>query len=281
MAESGETHNPAESRSLLRSLPTILAGTLASLAVIVYPLGLVAYWIQMWRDYTHDATVALYAASLAPAPVVADRSLDLLLTTIVVAFLSPSASLLFQMPIDEAKIEARPTALRVLTRLVLSRAFRFFFAVLSVGTTGLLFAIVEPPIIPLNGTSDMLLYWCAVVVAGGGGLLASEMMGKIFRTLAARNTDATENHEGAANREFFGTSVRAGATLILGAVVAAVILIPVQSPSLASITFTGSVDYEAKLIGHSQGYWYVIKNGERDVTAIPDSTAGTVNISGP
>lgn len=271
----------AESRSLLRSLPTILAGTLASLAVIVYPLGLVAYWVQMWRDYTHDATVALYAASLAPAPVVAYRSLDLLLTTIVVAFLSSSGSLLFHMPIDEAKIEARTTVLTVLVRLMRSRAYRFFYAILYVLTIGLLLALVEPPIIPLNGTSDMLLYGCAVVVAGGGGLLASEMIGKMFRTPAARNTDATENHERVAKREFFGTSVRAGATLISGAVVAAVILIPVQSPSLVSITFTGSVDYEAKLIGHSQGYWYVIKNGERDVTAIPDSTAGTVNISEP
>ncbi len=78
MAESNGTPDLAKGRALLSSLPTIIAGTLASLAVIVYPLGLVAYWIQMWQDYTHDVTLALYAASLIPAPVAAGRALDVL-----------------------------------------------------------------------------------------------------------------------------------------------------------------------------------------------------------
>ncbi len=49
----------------------------------------------------------------------------------------------------------------------------------------------------------------------------------------------------------------------------------------ANVRFSGDAHGQAKLISHSQGYWYVIKNGDRTVTAIPDSTVGTVTISRP
>ncbi len=95
------------------------------------------------------------------------------------------------------------------------------------------------------------------------------------------NTVGTEEREEVIAREYLSAWLRAGVTLALSAAIACLFLIPLQPPPLANVTFSGAVDCEARLISHSQGYWYVIKNGDRSVTAIPDSTAGTTTISTP
>lgn len=281
MSESNGTPSLAEGRSLLRSLSAVVAGTFGFLAIIGYPLGLIAYWIQMWRDHTHDATVALYAASLVPVPVATGRALGLLPVIVVVAVLASFAmSVTHQLRVLTYYVRDT-TQLTGLSRLLLSRAGKVFFSILNLSIAATLLPLYTD-LIPLSRTGDVLFYLCAVAVAGGGGELVSRILARnLERNREIWETVDVGNREEIVGREFVSASLRAGATLALTAIITALFLIPLQSPPLANVTFSGAVDYQAKLIGHSQGYWYVIKNGERDVTAIPNSTAGTANISRP
>lgn len=281
MSESNGTPGLAEGRSLLRSLSAVVAGTFGFLAIIGYPLGLIAYWIQMWRDYTHDATVALYAASLVPVPVATGRALGLLPVIVVVAVLA-MFSMSFTHQIRVLTYYVRDTTqLTGLRRLLLSRAGKVFSSILALSIAATLVPL-NTDLIPLNGTGDVLFYLCAVAVAGGGGELVSRILARnLERNREIWETVDAGDREEIAGREFLSAGLRAGATLASTAIITALFLIPLQSPPLANVTFSGAVDCQAKLISHSQGYWYVIKNGDRSVTAIPNSTAGTANISMP
>jgi hypothetical protein len=66
-----------------------------------------------------------------------------------------------------------------------------------------------------------------------------------------------------------------------GALLAAMALIPLRQPSLPVAQFSDGPAEEAILISHQEGYWYVLQEDERSLTAIPDDEAGTVSISGP
>jgi hypothetical protein len=76
-------------------------------------------------------------------------------------------------------------------------------------------------------------------------------------------------------------SVLSRSNFALNLIIAALFLIPLQAPPLTTVRFTNTAFEDAKLITHSQGYWYVIKQGDDDVTALPDEVVGTATISRP
>ncbi|MCA1730271.1 MAG: hypothetical protein LC751_12935 [Actinobacteria bacterium] len=63
------------------------------------------------------------------------------------------------------------------------------------------------------------------------------------------------------------------------ALLAAMALILLRHPSLPIATFSDGTAEEAILISHQAGYWYVLQEDERSLTAIPDDEAGKVSIS--
>lgn len=69
--------------------------------------------------------------------------------------------------------------------------------------------------------------------------------------------------------------------LFVSIFLASLFLIPLHSLALASVRFSGVTDADAKLLTHSQGYWYVIERGDRSVKALPDNSAGTGTIVNP
>lgn len=277
VAETVGTQSFADRHPLLRGLPAIVASTLGALAVIAYPLGLIAYWIQIWRDYTHDATVALYAASLVPVSVAAGRALELLFVAFMVAnFALFGISLTHTLKV--AKYSGRErTGLR---RWMLTTRGRIVTTLIDFGLAA--FLPLGIGLISLDRVGDVPFYLCAVAVAGGGGHLVSSLTaGNLKEVEETRRTVGIEGHEEEIARDFLSAWLRAGVALAVTAVVACLFLIPLQSPPLAEVTFDGTGGTGAKLISHSEGYWYVIESGDRNVTAIPDSTASTAKISRP
>lgn len=230
MAESAESQSFADRHPVLHRIPSIAAGTIGFLALIVYPLGLIAYWIQIWRDYTHDTTVALYAASLVPVPVVAGRSLNLLLVTLLLAaFTSFAGTSTHLIRITRYRLGDRTPSSRR-GRFVLSPVGRFIFAAVDLTLVAALIPQVWSSI-SFNSVGDLLFYVCAVATAGAGGHLVYLIIGRnLERSGGVGNTVGTEEREEVIGRELLSAWLRAGVTLALSAVIACLFLIPLQPP---------------------------------------------------
>lgn len=255
---------------LLRGLPALVAGALASLAVVVYPLGLFAYWIQIWREYTHDATTALYAASLLPPPVLAGSSLDLLPAAFAAFFVASAVGsatgvlTILPMLMDDA----RPDSYGRVARILFSGPGRIVVFVLQ--TVPAMAAPWALDLVTLNSPNDVFFYLCAVTIAAAGGLLQALLLNR-----------GVKREETVEEDKPLPTGVQSILALVTSMILAAVFLVPLYSPSLANIRFSDVPSGDAKLLTHSQGYWYVLKSGDRSVTALQDESVGTATITPP
>ena len=222
MTEGAGEGNGDGDFSFLRSLPTVIAGTLAALAVIVYPLGLLAYWIQIWRDYTHDATTALYAASLLPPPVAAGNALDLLPTAFVAALVATFASNAFPVLIFRpTPTDTAPEWFTRLIRVVFSNPGRIVIFIL--GLTPALLVPLVLNLVTLDSATDVFFYACAVTVAAVGGLYQLWLL--VQPELETRTADA------AIPPNILWQGILA---LFVPVVLAALLLIPLYSPAFAT-----------------------------------------------
>jgi hypothetical protein len=129
-------------------------------------------------------------------------------------------------------------------------------------------------LVTLDEATDVLFYSCAVVVAGVGGLFGSWLLLRLLKR-------TREGMYTVGPRFWSGTPLQIISTVVVSTIAAAVFLIPLHSPALADVRFSGITDDCAKLITHSQGYWYVIKSGDRSVTALPDQSVGKATITRP
>jgi hypothetical protein len=278
VADKQDTAERSEGVRLPRNIPALVAGFLGSLALVAYPLGFIAYWVQIWREYTHDATTALYAAALIPVPVAAGGALGMLQVAFFASSVATGAALAVgQIKIlsdisdasrDEALGESRLHSWFL--RLIVSRGGRVVVVGLAVGTAALAPLVFE--LIVLDSGSDVFLYACGAIVAGSGGLIAAWL---IFYTEPSIESEEEPTGDGHDSRSpVQGIIVLATATII-----AAGLLIPLQSPALATVRFSAGGTNQASLIAHSAGYWYVVERGETDVVALPDKAVGEVTIS--
>jgi hypothetical protein len=92
VADRRDTAEHSEGSPLVRNLPTLVAGFLGALAIVAYPIGFFAYWVQIWSEYTHDPTTALYAAALIPVPVAVGRAVGVLVVAVVAGSISTGAA---------------------------------------------------------------------------------------------------------------------------------------------------------------------------------------------
>jgi hypothetical protein len=261
-------------------------------------LGFLVYWVQIWREYTNDSTTALYAASLIPAPVAAGRMLGAFPAALTMVSVAVLASFLWEGK-TESEAEASPGPpwrplfearwYAWLTQWLTQAAK----AARKLGITilGIVAAVVGPLVtghVRLDSPSDVFFYLCAAIIAGAGGLYSAQLL------LLMRPADLFDfffrPREYRRRREFrawwvrsagyyFRSDLQSFATLVTSILVAALFLMPLQSPPLASVRFSSVASEDAKLLTHEQGYWYVIKDGNRNVMALPDEAVGNVTIS--
>ena len=264
MANQGLPSEQATGQSLASNLPTIVAAYLASLAVIAYPLGFYTLWTQIWREYTHDSFTALYATSLVPAPAVAGRALGILH---LVIYTGAAAFIIAEIVITRFwLLHGRDDPLRAFLEEDFLTSFRQASRRGKVLTIGLVFgALGQAALLPLafqvvvlDSRLDLYLYALYVLFVVGGGL-----WGSLILSLSR-----------------WRRSVAGFAAIYIGALLAAIALIPLQQTPLPVARFSDGVVREATLISHVGQYWYVIQEGKRSLTALPNGEVGRVSISG-
>ena len=69
--------------------------------------------------------------------------------------------------------------------------------------------------------------------------------------------------------------------IYIGALLAAMALIPLQQTPLPVARFSDVAVREATLISQTGRHWYVIQEGEHSLSVLPNDEVGTVSISGP
>lgn len=174
----------SEGRPVFKTLLTLAATYLGTLAIIAYPLGFLTLWIQIWREYTHDAATAVYAVSLVPVAVVVVKAFAALGTALFfVMGISGTAgqSIALYGAIDLDGEETR-------TRLSGSR-FRRFWQVFLFDRrwravyflNGVFVAAFVPwvaELVSIDSGVDTFFYTCSVLMAGGGAAIGTSMLFK-------------------------------------------------------------------------------------------------------
>jgi hypothetical protein len=259
----------SEKRPVIKTLLTLAATYLATLAIIAYPLGFLTLWIQIWREYTHDAATAIYAVSLIPVAVVVVKAFAALGTALFfVMGVSASASqfIAFYGAVD---LEGEETRTRLSGRRF-RRFWEFFLFDKKWRAAQLLNGFLVGALLPwafelvsIDSGTDAFFYTCSVLIAGGGVVIGNSML---FKHL-------NEQHD------LRAIYAKALPIMISSVVVAAFLLIPLQPPEFPVVRFSEGTVEEARLISHSEGYWYVIAEGKRAVMALPDNTVGTATVS--
>jgi hypothetical protein len=237
---------------------------LGALAIVAYPIGFFAYWVQIWSEYTHDPTTALYAAALIPVPVAVGRAVGVLVVAVVAGSISTGAAsgfayFKFFSPLYPAEESSRFVGFAF--RFAFSRFGRAVFFISTVATSAsapLVFQLVV-----LESASDIFFYACAGIIAGASGLIG------MWLILGSHPDEGPDLRSG----------VPGIITIATGTIIAAMFLIPLQSAPLAKVHFSDAADCDARLIAHSVGYWYVVERGKTDVIALPDESVGEVTIT--
>jgi len=261
----------SEGRTFARTLPTVAATYLTALAVFAYPLGFLTLWVQVWREYTHDPTTALYAVYLIPVAVVIVKALGALGVALFLAFgvngiIGNAVIYGSYIGIHGEEIRAKFSHRRFLHFLqsfLVSKVWRVAFLLAAV-----LVAVLMPPFVELvsiDSGVDAFYYTCSVLVAGGGAAVG-------FVTLV-RHTFAEYNGQ---RTPYVWLAFL---TMVSSVVIAALFLIPLQPTKFPVVRFSEGTVETARLIAHADGYWYVIAEGEREVVALPDDAVGKATVS--
>lgn len=261
--QEGSLSEQATSQSLAYNLPTIVAAYLASLAIIAYPLGFYTLWTQIWREYTHDSFTALYATALLPAPAVAGRALSILYLLI---YTGAAASIITEaLTIRVFLLRGRDDLAQAFLEEDFLTSWRHASRMgkvqtIGVGLTALGQAVLIPlaaSIVVLDSLLDLFLYALYVLFVVGSGLWAGSIL--------------SQSHW-----ERFTAGVVA---IYIGALLAAMALIPLQQTPLPVVRFSDGVVREATLISQAGDYWYVIQEGEHSLSVLPNDAVGTISIS--
>lgn len=256
----------SQNRFTFKTLLTVAVTYLGTLVLIAYPLGFATFWVQVWREHTHDAATALYAASLMPVPVVVAKSFVVLGTTLIViwgvcAIAAKTVASYRVVSVRKAEIEEQLSDSRFIRSFMLGRRWRIWHIFTGLSVAALLPFALE--LISLNNGTDVFYYGCAVLVAGGGAVIGTLM-------LCDRPGESLDK------RTLY---VNVMPVMIGSAVIACLLLVPVLPTKLPMVQFSEGKVKEAALISHSEGYWYVVDNAKAGIIALPDGTVGTATVS--
>jgi hypothetical protein len=221
----------------IANLAAQILGYLASVAVLVYPLGVATLGLQLWVAYGYSLQDSVYAASLAPAATAVTR-------TFYALYWFLSAFVAAEI-VDWIVLERSVPPHSLLASKI--QLYCMLFLVLTAAPS-----VVAPEyIFSLPG----LVLWAGfVLLSCVAGIIGSRL------------------------RREAGTrwqSVTASITIYLFAIVAGVLLAGTEGPSLPLVEMGSNARTEAHLLGHSNGYWYIIDE-EEGLLAVPDSDAGRV-----
>lgn len=255
-------------RSVYKTLLTTTATYLGTLALIAYPLGFATFWVQVWREYTHDAATALYGASLVSASIVVAKSFAVLASAFLII---GGTSCMVTVGVSwyrlgtwvSEKMPEELVGIRLARLILVSKRGRALYLL-----SALLLAAMAPYTIwwfPLeleNGV-DIFYYVCAVLVAGGGAAVGSNLLFQDIEELQ-------DNHT------IYGQAMP---LMAASALVASLFLVPLMPSNLPRVRFSEGAVEEATLISHSEGYWYVVNTPETGVLALPDDAVGTATIT--
>jgi hypothetical protein len=116
----------------------------------------------------------------------------------------------------------------------------------------------------LSNSLDLLFYGCFYILSITGSVLVFLLFNK-----------------GIIGESGSGDIVNGTILLIMVSIISATLIVPLRQTPLPTVEFGDRSIKEAALVSHEGGYWYIVQNEERTLRAIPDSTAGRVNISEP
>ena len=217
----------------------VVGGYLASVVVLLYPIGLLSLTLQLWVAYEYPILDSLYAAALAPVPTAMAQifySLYWFLSSYILA--EYVSGLLWQK-------SATPL-------LPMIRGERLQSIILVV-----LIAIAPPIVIRPEYilTLKGVTLWVGFVLSAlAGGIIG----GLLHRDAGAR-----------------WPRLAANLAVYLFAILGAVLLTGTEGPHLPLVELGGEECTEARLLSHSNGYWYVF-DPEDGLSAVPDDEAGRV-----
>lgn len=260
-----ETSQQSDSHPKLNTWLTVAATYLGTLVLIAYPLGFTTFWVQVWREYTHDAATALYAASLMPGPVVVAKSFTVFASALFTIGPVSTAAVhnvtVFRFRAMMPKeLEEEISEVRSLRFLYLSKKGRVVYLFVSLSIAATIPYMLW--LVSLDSSADVFYYVCAMLVAGGGTFVGTYLL---FESLA-----------GVPDRSrIYGQAIPLIAS---SALVASLFLVPLSPSNLPKVQFSEGTVEEAALISHSEGYWYVVNTPKTNILALPDSGVGTATI---
>jgi hypothetical protein len=221
------------------TLAEVVAGYIAALAVLIYPLGVATLGLQLWVAYNYPLQESVYAASLAPVAAPVTRIFSSLYWFAASLAAAEALARIVRERGTSQAAHISPASLR----------FEMFFIWLVVTAAP---SVLRPEyIFYRRGLGLWVLF---VLASGAGGFVGGHMLrraGTRWQLLAAT------------------------ITIYLYAAVAGVLLAGTEGPSLPLVEMGAGHRLEASFLSHSDGYWYVF-DSEKGLTAVPDREAGHV-----
>ena len=255
----------------------VALGYVGLIALLAYPLGFVTLWIRLWKDYTNDSTVALYAATLIPPAVVVGKVINvLLLSSFTSVFTFYFSLLVYPIASTESwkrflyRVAYRPEELSIEDRHV--RIFRgsvlisISLSILMMASMPVSVGLLGFGLFSVDSSLDVLAYIGFLVFAIAGGVISAYLL-KGWRP-----------NENSLWGTFRGFAFRTILITLIGGTLAAVCLSMLQDVSLPTAKFDFAPKEDFNLLSHTAGYWYVF-DSENNFLTVPDSRAGTVQIS--
>lgn len=245
---SGNARNTSSGseETLIIRIAELIAGYLASVVVLVYPIGVMVLGLQLWTAYEYPLPESLYAAALTPVATAMVPVFYSLYWFVASFGIVGIISELVQWPRDSLIMLSPPDLRRM------PRGLRFSQSVAVVVALMVPLLVIHPEyILSLKG----IILWVGFVLA----TCAAGVLGGFLRRI-----------EGSRWQRLGAT-----ATVYIFAILAAVLLTGTEGPRLPLVEFGSGDRTEAHLLSHSGGYWYFF-DAKDVLSAVPDDEAERV-----
>jgi hypothetical protein len=241
----------------------LAVGYLTVVAILVYPIGLIALALQIWNAYAYGLFDALFVVSFAPVTLAAGKIFDFFMWSIIAVGSVGEIGLYIVMRREGGFLRIPDQALRSMTeerrtqwRSSEERFEKYLRRSLLLSAVLSLSAPFVLALIPFQSWRTWVLYIAFVVLCFAGGVAGGFLTTQHFR------------------EENSGSLWRANGVSYAFAILAGISLTGTVSPALPLVELDSST-LEAHLLGRTEGYWYVF-DGQGTLVAVPNNEAGSI-----
>ena len=263
--ESPENYPRRSFGDIAARIAEVAVGYLTVVAILVYPIGLIALALQIWNSYAYGLFDALFVVSFAPVTLAAGKIFDFFTWAVIAAGSAGAISWYISARRGKWSLRVPDEALSSMTeerrerwRRVEEQHEKFTRLIGPLILLSAFLSLSAPfalSLIFFQSWRTWVLYIAFVVFSCAGGVASGLLI----------------PHLGEGNS---GPFWRASGVAYAFAILAGVSLAGTASPALPLVEFEASA-LEAHLLGRTEGYWYVFDE-QGTLVAVPNDDAGGI-----